>query len=236
MAKQFFPLPARLGVDAGMTVLFVLSLAFRATGRAPHEWTGLALCLLFGIHIAANRRWFAGLCEGSYSSRRALETGVNLALAAGMTALCVTGILNSRHIFGFSQHVDGEPLRQLHCLAAYWGLALIGFHAGLRWAAVLAALRKVSRAGAERTTIRVFLRASAALVAVYGVWASFDRDMGSKLFLGFSFDFWDPDRPLFLFLTNNLAIIGLYGFAAYYIRKALPPLSRGAAGKPCGNT
>jgi hypothetical protein len=221
MARAFFQLPTRLGIDAAMTLLLVSSLAFRATGRAPHEWIGLILCLLFSVHIIDNRHWFTSIFKGAYSFRRTLDTGVNLALVAAMTALCVTGIVNSRHIFGFSQYVDGETIRRLHSLAAYWGLALVGLHTGLRWEMVLAVLRKTSWAKLENKTVRFILRMFAVLIAIYGIWASFDRDMGSKLFLGFSFDFWDSKRPLFLFFTNNLAIIGLYAFAAYYIRKSL---------------
>jgi hypothetical protein len=204
-----------------MTLLLVTSLAFRITGREPHEWIGLVLCLLFGVHIIVNRHWFTSIFKGAYSFRRTLETGVNLALVAAMTALCVTGIVNSRHIFGFSQYVDGEAIRKLHSLAAYWGLALVGLHIGLRWEMVLAVLRKVSWAKRENKPVRFLLRVFVVLIAVYGIWASFDRDVGSKLFLGFSFDYWDSSRPLFLFFTSNFAIIGLYAFAAYYIRKGL---------------
>jgi hypothetical protein len=220
-AKPLFQLPIRLGLDAVMTLLLVTSLAFRITGREPHEWIGLVLCLLFSIHIVINRRWFTSIFKGAYSFRRMLEIGVNLALVAGMTVLCVTGILNSRHLFGFSQYFDGETIRQLHSLAAYWVMVLIGVHAGLQWEVVLAPLQKISWAKRKNTTFWIVLRALAVLIVGYGVWASFDRDMGSKLFLGFSFDFWEPSRPLFLFFTNNLSIIGMYTFAAHYARKRL---------------
>jgi hypothetical protein len=45
---------------------------------------------------------------------------------------------------------------------------------------------------------------------VYKVYASFDREMGAKLFLGYSFGFWAPDRPAILFFSHNLAIMGVY--------------------------
>lgn len=49
-----------------------------------------------------------------------------------------------------------------------------------------------------------------ALVA-FGVWASYDREMGAKLFLGFSFDDWDLERPAALFYVSTFSLICLYG-------------------------
>jgi hypothetical protein len=63
------------------------------------------------------------------------------------------------------------------------------------------------------------LRIAAFLIAGFGVWASYDRDMGSKLFRGFSFDFWDPSRPAVLFFASNLAILGLYIAVTHYCMK-----------------
>jgi uncharacterized membrane protein len=236
-AKPLIRLPVRLVLDAVMTSLFVTSLAFRITGREAHEWIGLVLCLQFSVHIVTNRRWLTSIFKGTYSFRRMLEIGVSLALVAGMTVLCVTGILNSRHLFGFSQYFDGETIRQLHSLAAYWGIVLIGIHTGLQWEVVLTPLRKISWAKRENTTFWIALRALAVLIVSYGVWASFDRDMGSKLFLGFSFDFWNPDRPLILFYVCNLAIMGVYISVFHYTLKSLKPLFRKSsfpANNECG--
>jgi hypothetical protein len=47
--------------------------------------------------------------------------------------------------------------------------------------------------------------------------------MGSKLFRGFSFDFWDPSRPAVLFFISNLAILSVYigvtHFAMKWVRR-----------------
>jgi phosphotransferase system glucose/maltose/N-acetylglucosamine-specific IIC component len=62
-------------------------------------------------------------------------------------------------------------------------------------------------------------RILAFLFAVFGVWSSFDRDMFSKLFLGFSFDYWPEERPAVLFFVVTLSIIAVYVFMAYYTLK-----------------
>jgi uncharacterized membrane protein len=67
----------------------------------------------------------------------------------------------------------------------------------------------------------VIARALALLFATFGVWASFDRDMFSKLFLGFSFDYWDEERPAIIFFAAMLSIMGIYVFATYYTLKVL---------------
>lgn len=226
MTKPFFRLPVRLGLDAGMALLFVTSLAFRITGRAPHEWVGLTLCVLFGVHTVINRLWYARLLMGNYSLRRVLNTITNLTLATAMLTLCVTGILNSRHIFGFSHYVDGESIRRLHSFAAYWGLALIGAHAGLHGEMILGALQKALGKGLERQGTALALRGCAALITIYGVWAFFDRDMDSKLFQGFAFDFWSPDRLTVFFFTDNLAIFGMYAVVTHYALKGMKTAAR----------
>jgi hypothetical protein len=55
---------------------------------------------------------------------------------------------------------------------------------------------------------------------VFGAWASFDRDIFAKLFLGFSFDYWDENRPAILFFAAMLSIMAIYIFAAFYALKA----------------
>jgi hypothetical protein len=44
--------------------------------------------------------------------------------------------------------------------------------------------------------------------------------MFSKLFPGFSFDYWPVERHVILFFAVNLSILSLYTSAAYYALKA----------------
>jgi hypothetical protein len=65
------------------------------------------------------------------------------------------------------------------------------------------------------------MRILACLFAAFGVWSFFDRDMFSKLFLGFSFDYWPQERPVFLFFAVTLSIMGLFVFLSYYCMKLI---------------
>ena len=57
------------------------------------------------------------------------------------------------------------------------------------------------------------------MVVVYGIYASFDREMRTKLFIGYSFDFWDSNRLIVLFLSHHLAIMGIYVCTTHYVLK-----------------
>lgn len=221
-----FSFKTRLCLDALLAVLFVSGLAFRATGRVSHEWLGIGFALLFGLHLAINAGWYRRLFQGRYGMKRTLNTATNMALLASILLLCVTGVMNSRHIFGLSQYFDGESLRWLHSAAAYWSLVFIGVHTGLHWEMILGAFHRLAGQGLRSRVLRLGLQAATLFVAVCGVWASYDRAMGSKLFLGFAFDFWDSERPLILFYTANFAIVGLYAIAAHYASKLVRIRSR----------
>ena len=213
-------LTQRLTIDAAMIVLFVTALAFRATGGVIHEWAGAGFILLFAAHTAVNLGWYRSLFKGRHGVRRMLGAMTNMALLFSMLTVCVTGIMQSRHIFGPAHHFDGASLHALHSLASYWSMVFIGIHTGLHWDMIMGFLSKSTR-GAKKAGALPMTWMAALLVIPGGVWAWFDRVMGSKLFLGYSFDFWDPSRPLALFYAANLAIIGLYAVIAYHIQKSL---------------
>ena len=201
----------RVGLDAALLVLMLSALAFRITGRAPHEWLGLGFCLALALHLFWNRRWFAALFSGRYSPRRALTALVNLALCAAACLLFCCGALNSRHVFHLSGFVDGQTPRQIHCLAAYWMLVFSGLHLGLHGDMLLARfrVRLPNTAG----------RIAAVLIVGFGLFACRERDMAAKLFQGFSFDFWDPASPIALFFAYNLGIALMLAVPAHYLLK-----------------
>jgi hypothetical protein len=107
-------------------------------------------------------------------------------------------------------------IRQIHTTAAYWCLPLIGAHLGLNWGVILNAFRKMAKTNGANRARKTIMRVLAFALAVSGVWSSFDRDMFSKLFRGFSFDYWPEERPAILFFAVNLSIMGVYVFITYY--------------------
>jgi hypothetical protein len=219
-----FKLAVRLTLDLAFTVLLLCALMYRATGDAAHEWIGIAVCAVCITHNALNWNWYKTIFKGAYNPRRSVLTAINLLLALAMATLIITGLLHSRTVLAFL-HLPGDMLvRQIHTTAAYWCLPLIGVHLGLNWRILLNAFRKMAKINGENRTRKIILRITAFAVAAFGVWSSFDRDMFSKLFLGFSFDYWPEERPTVLFFAVNLSLMGVYVFVTCY---ALALLERG---------
>jgi hypothetical protein len=210
---------ARLIINFAMTVLLLCAYAYRIIGDVAHEWIGIAVFASFVVHNAINWRWYKSVFKGKYTLRRTIVVIVNVMLVFTMTTLLVTGLLQSRTVLAFL-HLPGDMLlRQAHTTAAYWGLPLIGVHVGLHWEMIMNWFGKMTHVSGSSIMRKVTLRAISVMIVIYGVYASFDRDMGAKLFLGYSFDYWNPDRPAILFFTSNMAIMGVYVFATYYALK-----------------
>jgi hypothetical protein len=117
-------------------------------------------------------------------------------------------------------------LRQIHTTAAYWILLLIAVHIGLHWGMFINIARNMTGITTKNRVRTVIVRLLALLIVITGIWWSFDRDMFSKLFQGFSFDYWDEERPALLFFVANLSIMAIYIFATYYGMKSLESKSK----------
>ena len=203
---------SRIALDIAMTILLIVAYAYRITGDIAHEWIGVSVFVLFIAHNVINYRWYKNIGKGTYTAQRVIMTTVNALLALTMATLVITGFMQSRIVLSFLNLPGSMLLRQIHTTAAYWGLPLIGVHIGLHWGMFTKFISK------DRIIISI-LRILAFLFAVLGVWSSFDRDMFSKLFLGFSFDYWPEERPAVLFFTETLSVMGIYVFVIYYFIK-----------------
>jgi hypothetical protein len=193
--------------------------AYRITGDTAHEWIGISMFVLVAAHNVINRQWYKNIFKGAYNFRRGINTAFNLVIAVIMVALIITGLLQSRAVLAFLHLPGGMLLRRIHTTAAYWLLFLIAVHAGLHWQMIMNTCRKMFKITGENRTRKIILRITALVIIGYGVWSSFDRDIFAKLFQGFSFDYWDDERPAILFFTENISIMGIYVFVSYYMVK-----------------
>jgi hypothetical protein len=204
-----------------MTILLLCAYAYRVIGDAAHEWIGVSIFVVCIAHNVLNWKWYKNIFKGTYNLRRSLLTAINLLLVLAMATLIITGLLHSRTVLAFLHLPGGMALRMIHTTAAYWGLPLIGVHLGLHWGMIMNAFRKMAKTNSKNRTQKIIMRILAFTLAAFGVWSSFDRDMFSKLFLGFSFDYWPEKRPAILFFAVMLSIMAVYIFAAYYALKWL---------------
>lgn len=212
-------LRTKLAIDAGMTLALLLLMAYSLVGETAHEWIGMGMFLLFVAHHILNRRWLGAVPNGRYTPIRTLQT-----VLVGLIFLCmigsmVSGIVLSRHVFAFlPKHGGYELAGKLHLLCSYWGFALMSLHLGLHWNGILSLARKHCPSSKLGTWI---LRSAGYLFAAYGVIAFVKRDVWRYLLLQSHFVFFDYTEPLFAFLVDYLAVMGLFLLLGFLLSKAL---------------
>lgn len=62
-------------VDACMTVLLLLLMAYPVTGETLHEWFGVGMTVLLIVHHILNRKWYGALFKGRYNPYRIVNGG-----------------------------------------------------------------------------------------------------------------------------------------------------------------
>jgi hypothetical protein len=202
----------RIVIDIAMIVMLLCAYAFQIIGKTAHIWIGIVTFCLFVIHIFINRNWFKTIFKGKYAPRRIVMTAVNILLILAVLTLAITGILEAHWKAYFLQFEKEITLRQLHTTIAYWFWPLSSVHIGFHWGMFT---KFICKNFFLITIMRIF----ACLFTAFGVWSFLDRDMFSKLFHGFSFDYWPPERPIILFFVQTLSIMGIFVFATYYFMK-----------------
>lgn len=217
MKKKFV---FKIAVDMVMTVLLLFLMARQLTGDSAHEWLGAGMLILWIAHHILNRSWYSHLFKGKYTPIRILQTVTNFAVLLSVLGLMVSGIILSREVFGFLPVSGGIALaRPLHVLSAFWGFVLMALHLGLHWNMILGMVRKATGPVTSKPR-RILLRVAAALVAGYGLYAFLKNQFLSYMFLTSSFVFFDFERPVLLFFTEYIAIMGLFIFLGHYVSKA----------------
>ena len=214
----------RLLLDLAMTVLLFPLMAYSLVGEAVHEWLGTAMAVLFLGHHALNVCWYLGLIRGRWSLPRIAQTAVNFALLFTILGLIASGIILSRTVFSFLPLLGGTSLaRTMHMVCSYWGFCLMSVHIGMHWGTVAARLRRTKSNSHRRA---IFPRAAVLLIAGYGVYAFFHREIGMYMTLKTSFVFFDYEEPLALFFLDYLAVMGLFAAIGYYVVKLLRRLDQ----------
>lgn len=217
MKKKFV---FKIAVDMVMTVLLLFLMARQLTGDSAHEWLGAGMLILWIAHHILNRSWYSHLFKGKYTPIRILQTVTNFAVLLSMLGLMVSGIVLSREVFGFLPISGGIALaRPLHVLSAFWGFVLMALHFGLHWNMILGIIRKAAGPITSKP-LRIILRIAAAMIAGYGLYAFLKNQFLSYMFLSSFFVFFDYERPVLLFFTEYMAIMGLFVFLGHYVSKA----------------
>ena len=85
-------LAIRIGTDFAMFAVLFMLMGYSITGNAIHEWMGIALAVLFGIHISLNFAWVKSIAKGRYTAKRTAGTVINVLMYDSYHRKCHTYI------------------------------------------------------------------------------------------------------------------------------------------------
>lgn len=217
----------KISIDLVMTVLLLFQMAYLLIGNTVHERSGAAMLVLFIFHHGLNIRWYRNLFKGRYSVLRIFQTVVNFSMLFCMLGLMVSGIIMSRDVFSFLP-IDGGMgfARILHMVTAYWGFLLMSVHLGLHWGIIMGIVRKIRK---QRRISRLqtwILRILAALISGFGIYAFLKHNLISYMLLENQFVFFNMQQPLISFITEYIAMMGLWTCLGHCIFRFLVFMTR----------
>jgi len=117
---------------------FVLMFMYKkgVLGLGFHEIAGIAVCLLFIIHILLNRKWVAAATKALFSKETTGKVRacyiVDLLIALSFLGLLVTGLGISKIVFKQIAFL-GNAGNPFHFFFGGLSLILLGIHLGLHW-------------------------------------------------------------------------------------------------------
>ena len=209
----------RMPVDITMTLLSIILMggAYLFPSDIIHEILGLALFLLWAVHITLNRRWYSSIFRGKYNARRIMQTVINCSILICVIFLMISGIILSNHVFTFLGIESGLGFaRTAHLLASHWYFLFMSLHIGMH-VQMIAGKMKVPRKGFSSIILRVIF----ILISLYGIYAFIIRGIWRYLILQQKFFFLDFERGYFLFALDYISIIILFATVIHYINKLL---------------
>ena len=217
-------------VDAAMTVLLLLLMAYQVTGEALHEWIGMGMTVLVIGHQILNRRWYGALLKGKYNAYRVLTTVINilLLLSFALTAFC--GMSMSGHAVPFLYGMAPVSFsRQMHLSMSHWAFVLMGLHLGLHIPAMAAGLKL--RDKTKKVLIGVF-----ACIGAIGLWLFLRSGIPNYLFFRVPFAFLDYEKAGWMVFLENLLMLSFFAMvgtlAAWGCRRAGKSKADAAAASP----
>ena len=216
---------ARIVTDIMMTLVLLLLMAYSLVGEAAHEWLGIGMLVLFILHHVFNSRWTRYLRKGKYTPFRVLQTALVVLAMLSMLVSMVSGIVLSRYALSFLPITGGRSwARTLHMLSSYWGFVFISLHLGLHWSMMIGMAKRLFK---NPSAVRRWItRGLGFLIAAYGLFAFFKRQIGSYMFLKTQVVFFDFSEPLVLFLFDYIAVMVLFVFLGHYLAETAKKLSR----------
>ena len=209
-------------VDAVMSVLLLVLMAYQVTGEAAHEWIGMCMTVLVIIHQILNRKWYSALFKVKYNIYRTLSTVINILLILSFALTAFSGMSMSGHAVPFLYGMAPISFaRRTHLSMSHWSFVLMGLHLGMHIPAMMSGMKRQGKAqgkeqGKEQGNSQdksSFIPACFfTVLAGIGLWLFLRNGIPEYLFFRIPFAFLDYDKAGWLVLLENLVMLSLWAF------------------------
>lgn len=223
----------RMPVDISMTILSVILMGgnYLFPADIVHEILGLALFLLWAVHISLNRRWYGAIFKGKYNPYRVMQTFINCGILICTIFLMISGIILSNHIFTFLNIQGGLGFARIaHLLASHWYYLFMSLHIGLHVSMIankIAQKKDASKESSNEESMpqssarKIIFHAFVALACGYGIYAFIIRGVWKYLILQQQFFFFDLERGFVLFVIDYISIIIVFATISHLVAARL---------------
>ena len=214
----------RMTIDITMTILSIILMGgnYLFPADIVHEILGVGLFVLWGVHIALNRRWYGAIFRGKYNPYRVMQTVINCCILICTILLMISGIILSNHIFTFLNIQGGLGFARItHLLASHWYYLFMSLHIGLHVGMIFGNKGTSTSAGPSTgsgtTRTAIIPRILLALACIYSLYAFIARGVWKYLILRQQFFFFDLERGYVLFALDYISIIILFATISHLI-------------------
>ena len=232
----------RLPLDIMMTLVSIVLMGgnFLFPAEIVHEILGVALFVLWMVHIALNRRWYSAIFRGKYNPYRVMQTVINCCILICTIFLMISGIILSNQLFTFLGIEKGLGFARIaHLLASHWYYLFMSLHIGLHVGVITNKMRHPAPINCHPELVsgsstnempkqlrhdklrKIIPRIILALVCAYGLYAFITRGVWKYLILRQQFFFFDLERGYVLFVLDYISIIILFSTILHLIASRL---------------
>ena len=228
----------RLPLDIMMTLVSIVLMGgnYLFPADIVHEILGVALFVLWAIHIFLNRRWYGAIFKGKYNPYRIMQTVINCCILICTIILMISGIILSNQLFTFLGIEKGLGFARIaHLLASHWYYLFMSLHIGLHVGVITNKMRHPTPINCHPELVsgsstnempkqlrhdklhKIIPRIILVLVCAYGLYAFIARGVWKYLVLKQQFFFFDLERGYILFAMDYISIIILFATILHLI-------------------
>ncbi|KGQ71320.1 membrane protein [Chelonobacter oris] len=204
--------------DTALTALLLSLMGYHLWGEAIHEWLGVAFLLGVLLHNGLDFYWFKKLFKGEYSAYRTLQTSVNVLVFVAFAAAMTSGLMLSQYVLpDLPIHSNADWVRETHMAGVHWLQLLLGIHLGMHWKMLAGFFHQICKLPAVSFVATRILPLLWAVIATYGLYAFFQRELLPYLFLQVTFAFFDSEESKWLFYWDFFAILIFFAYSTRFL-------------------